>query len=132
VKNKYTQEQLNVIAAATSKLLGAKVLHGDWVNTGVDQVFKDFRIDPPENVVVLFACYTYQDYSGDAFVLFQKDGTLFEVHSSHCSCYGLEGQWSPEETSIDALKHQLDSASNGVLAHFKDEVTKVLNIIEGK
>lgn len=34
----------------------------------------------------------------------RSDGKLYEVNGSHCSCYGFEGQWSPEETTVDYLK----------------------------
>ena len=54
-----------------------------------------------ENVVL--ASYGTDNYCGDAFVLLQKDGALFEVHASHCSWYGLEGQWEAEPTNLDAL-----------------------------
>jgi hypothetical protein len=36
-------------------------------------------------------------------VIFEKDGKLWEVNGSHCSCYGLEGQWQPEETTWEAI-----------------------------
>lgn len=52
---------------------------------------------------ILLATYEYEHYSGSAFVLFERDGKLFEVHGSHCSCYGLEGQWEPEETTWAAI-----------------------------
>ena len=52
---------------------------------------------------ILLASYTYEDYSGSAYVLFERDGTLYEVVGSHCSCMGLEEQWEPEETSVAAL-----------------------------
>jgi hypothetical protein len=52
-----------------------------------------------EDKDVLFAAYGRQSYDGYAFVLFQRDGRLYEVHASHCSCMGLEGQWKPEETT---------------------------------
>jgi len=55
---------------------------------------------------VLFASYENEDYSGSSFVLFRKGGTLYEVHGSHCSCYGLEGQWEPETTTLEALRHR--------------------------
>ena len=51
--------------------------------------------------------------SGSAFVLFRKDGKLYEVNGGHCSCYGLKGQWFPEETSIEALTHRLDTSDFG-------------------
>lgn len=52
----------------------------------------------PKQYKILYADYTYEDYSGDAYVLgFDKEqNKFFEVHGSHCSCYALEGQWDPE------------------------------------
>jgi hypothetical protein len=52
---------------------------------------------------ILFACYDTPSYEGYAIVLFERDGKLYEVHGSHCSCYGLEDQWEPEETTWPAL-----------------------------
>lgn len=60
-----------------------------------------------DSIEILFASYTYECYQGDAFVLFLKDNKLFEVNGSHCSCYGLEGQWDPEETTKEALMHRI-------------------------
>lgn len=59
--------------------------------------------DFPTEEQILFASYGGASYEGDAFVLFERDGKLYEVHGSHCSCYGLEGQWEPEETTWAAL-----------------------------
>ena len=56
-----------------------------------------------ENAEVLLAWYGYGDYCGSSFVLFKKEGKLYEVNGSHCSCYGLEGQWQPEETNKESL-----------------------------
>lgn len=62
---------------------------------------------PPQELVsdeqVLYAHYGMGSYEGDALVIFEEDGKLFEVNGGHCSCYGLEGQWKPEETSWQAL-----------------------------
>jgi hypothetical protein len=33
----------------------------------------------------------------------KKTGQLFEVHGSHCSCYGFEGQFQPEPTTAKYL-----------------------------
>lgn len=57
-----------------------------------------------EGVRILFAAYENESYEGYAMVIFSKDGKLYEVNGSHCSCNGLEGQWQPEETSLEALK----------------------------
>ena len=57
-----------------------------------------------EGAELIIAEYDYGNWEGSAFILYEKGGKLFEVNGSHCSCYGLEGQWNPEETSWAALK----------------------------
>jgi hypothetical protein len=69
--------------------------------------------DRYKGVTILLASYSYEDYQGDAFVLFERDGKLFEVNGNHCSCYGLEDQWEPEETTKDALMHRLEKGAMG-------------------
>lgn len=59
---------------------------------------------------ILYADYTYEDYSGDSYVLgydVEKD-MFFEVHGGHCSCYGLEGQWDTEYVDISQLNTLLN------------------------
>lgn len=60
--------------------------------------------DALDGAIVYLAWYGYGDYCGSSLVVFEKNGQLYEVNASHCSCYGLEGQWEPEETSWEALK----------------------------
>ena len=55
------------------------------------------------DVEILWAEYDKDGYSGKAWVLFRKDGQLYEVNASHCSCYGLEDQWKPQKTSVKSL-----------------------------
>ncbi len=62
----------------------------------------------PENANILFANYIAENYEGNAFVLLQINEKLYEVNASHCSCYGLEGQWDLEETSVEALEHRIN------------------------
>lgn len=80
-------------------------------------MLKDFGIGPDQiaGAEILYASYLREDYEGTAFVLFWRDGKLFEVNASHCSCYGLsesdiEGtpitQWQPEETTIASILHR--------------------------
>lgn len=78
--------------------------------------------DALDTAEVLLAWYGYGDYCVSSFVLFKKDGKLYEVNGSHCSCYGLEGQWEPEETSWDALKMRKFSYYDG-----SGEAQKVLD-----
>lgn len=84
--------------------------------TGIEGLKADFDIkdDALGGCRILLASYTYEDYGGDAFVLFERDGKLFEVNGGHCSCYGLEGQWEPEETTIEALMHRLNHGTIGI------------------
>lgn len=63
----------------------------------------DIQITDLDYAEILFAYYMCEDYSGTAFVLFRRNGKLYEVNGSHCSCYGLEGQWEPEETFVEAI-----------------------------
>lgn len=74
-----------------------------------------------KGIEVILASYSCANYSGGAFVLFKKDGKLFEVNGSHCSCYGLEGQWEPEETTVDSLKHRLEKGRLGSDSYCENE-----------
>jgi hypothetical protein len=52
---------------------------------------------------VIAATYDQQQYEGSAWVLLYRDGKLYEVSSSHCSCNGLDWH-DPSETSLAAMK----------------------------
>lgn len=92
----------------------------DWAETswsgttGLDTLKSDFAItdDDLAGVNIIVASYTYENYEGDAYVLFERDGKLFEVHGGHCSCYGLEGQWEPEEVTVADLRANLVKSSS--------------------
>lgn len=107
----------------------------DWEN--IDEMKNDFEISDVElaGVRILLASYTCENYDGSAFVLFERDGKLYEVNGNHCSCYGLEGQWEPEETTVESLRHRLEKgwlgwAWDGTANTFADEFANVLNTIE--
>lgn len=69
-----------------------------WIDTGGAPL-----LNFPTEEELLFASYGGGSYEGDAHVVFERNGRLYEAHGSHCSCYGLEGQWAPEETTWAAL-----------------------------
>jgi hypothetical protein len=77
-----------------------------------DAVLDDNTFPTDEEIVV--AVYEYGNYEGSAFALFQRDGRLYEVHGGHCSCYGLEDQWEPEETTAEALRDRLEKGRGGL------------------
>lgn len=67
----------------------------DW-----QDVISEFDIDATEPKHV-FASYDIDGYEGDAFVVFSNgDGWKF-VTGSHCSCYGMEGQWDEEDFYLE-------------------------------
>lgn len=100
--------------------------------SNLNDVLREFQIDPKDldNSNILLAVYTYEDYDGSAFVLFERNGILYEVNGSHCSCYGLEeNQWNPEETSVEALRHRIVNGNlgSGYGGLFADDLQKILN-----
>lgn len=44
---------------------------------------------------IVFAYYFTESYEGSAVVLFFDDKGINMIEGSHCSCNGLEGQWTP-------------------------------------
>lgn len=78
-----------------------------------NEIASAFEIDVKEleNAEILFYAYEEFCYEGSAFVLLKRGNKLFEVHGYHCSCYGLEGQWSEEECSIESLEHTLNKGT---------------------
>jgi hypothetical protein len=61
---------------------------------------------------ILFAAYECE-YEGEALVVFRHKRKLYEVNGSHCSCYGLEDQWTPELTNVEALRHRFEKGTLG-------------------
>jgi hypothetical protein len=89
-----------------------------------EEVAQAFAIDLKslKGCKILLAWYGFGDYDGSAFVLYTRGGKLYEVTGGHCSCYGLEGQWDPEETSADALKHRIDNGNLGRDSYYDEGV----------
>jgi hypothetical protein len=115
-----------------------KVYFGLWL--GYTEMLNSFKTAPdggygdrtevPENMPkakdILFAAYIDEDYSGEAIVLFKgKDGQLMEVTGSHCSCYGLEGQWIPGKVTWAALAlrtKDMDGSYGSPMHRYSEEV----------
>lgn len=102
----------------------------DWENKS--DVFEDFVQESDETVNILFASYSDENYVGDAWVLFEQNGKLYEVNGDHCSCFGLEGQWEPEEVLLKELEHRLIRGTFGEGGcsenNFKEELCKFLGV----
>lgn len=82
----------------------------------------------PEPTEIIFAGYAYEDYSGDALVIFRKGRKYYTVHGSHCSCHGLEGQWEPEEYASKAIlrKAMEKRATYGIFGQNREEILQKL------
>jgi hypothetical protein len=80
----------------------------------IEDLKTEFEITDSDllGVEILFAAYMGGWHDGQALVLFKKEEKLFVIDASHCSCYGLEGQWDPIETNEAALKMEIDAKSN--------------------
>lgn len=90
-----------------------------WDGGDEENVLSDFGmpLETLDGAEVLVASYDYENYEGTAYVLFRRDGKLYEVNASHCSCYGLSeagimggghSQWEPEETTVEAVMHRVE------------------------
>jgi hypothetical protein len=87
----------------------------------VKDVEHEFQIALNDGEKILLAWYSYEDYSGSAFVLYEQNGKLYEVNGSHCSCYGLEEQFQPEETSVEALEYRMNKGNLGRRVYYSEE-----------
>lgn len=75
---------------------------------------------------VLLARYDDPGYSGDAFIIFKNEGKLYLVEGSHCSCYGLEDQFDPEETTEEVLRMKVENTNYGMFNTYKNEILSAL------
>lgn len=80
-------------------------------------LIEEYEADPNilEDLEILIGYESVGDWGCDSssfFLLKDKDGNLYEVHGSHCSCYGFEGQFDLEKTTIEALKFRINESYN--------------------
>lgn len=80
------------------KDLSAKKIKADVMNSYV--VSKEFM----DQYEILVAWEEDGDYCQSSYFLLKNTaGNFFEVHGGHCSRYGFEGQFEPEECPIEYL-----------------------------
>jgi len=74
---------------------------------------------------ILIADNEQWDYKESSWFLLRdiNTGKLYENHASHCSCYGYEGQWEPEETSVEYLL----SNNSDVSSEYRQEILDWIN-----
>lgn len=95
----------------------AKRYLDEW--SSCEDVLGDYPSSQLTDSEIVFAHYSYMDYSGYATVIFQRDGKLYENTDGHCSCNGLEN-WEPQEITWDQLamrKHMWPELEEIVRSH---------------
>lgn len=92
------------------EIIASKPEFHNWFDSA-EEVFNQFRVhkDERKGINILFASYGGGDYDGEAFVLYEQGGTLWEANGSHCSCFGLEDQWSGEHVVLSELQNRVIS-----------------------
>jgi hypothetical protein len=81
---------------------------------------------PADEPRYVFAEYQTPSYEGYSTVITSKDGRKFQVvEGSHCSCYGLEGQWEPTDHTVTELR-KMTEATYGFFHDSKTELEKWL------
>ena len=82
------------------------MIYGGWFESWQD-VERYFELEAGSVVPdrVYLAAYDESDagYDGYADVVYRIGDRYFRVQASHCSCYGLEDQWAPEEYSREPI-----------------------------
>jgi len=82
---------------------------GDYSKSSYEDVVQDIIynyqiermiIDEYQIIIAILNNYGYEE---DSYFLLEKNGRLYENFGSHCSCYGFENQFNPEETQIEYL-----------------------------
>ena len=104
-------ENIPLLATDHENALLWIMTHGDLSKSNSQMIT---ALEKWKNINILFASYECGSYDGDAFVLFEREGKLYEVNASHCSCYGLEGQFEPGVTTLDALRYRLTKGTLGI------------------
>lgn len=78
-----------------------------------EDVFNNFYVseDIQKDIQIIYADYECENYEGYSTVFFfnRKDGKYYENYGSHCSCYGLENQWNPEEIVFKELEKRFNN-----------------------
>ena len=87
----------------------------DWRDGSLHTLEEHFGITSRDlqGVEILLASYNLDDYQGEAFILFVRDGVLYEVNGCHDALDDMHGQWEPEDTFIDALRHRMENGCLG-------------------
>ena len=88
-----------------------------------------------EDMDILIAYESVGSWGCDStsFYLFKdKAGKLYELHGSHCSCYGFEGQFRLEESNAEVLKTRAKGKNYRLFSTGGYDVNSDSNVDEAK
>lgn len=76
-----------------------------YQNEERDSNYNRIPVKMPETLHIFFSHYKYEDYSGSGYLwgYNEETDTFFYNSGSHCSCYGLEGQWDMEDHTYEEM-----------------------------
>lgn len=87
-----------------------------------DDVVREFALsglDAVEPDEVIYAHYDRDGYEGSAEVLIRRGDVYYWGAGSHCSCYGLEGQWKPIDYELEVLLRALERQSSQYSSYYQ-------------
>ena len=90
----------------------------------------------PETLHIFYSFYSYEDYSGYGYIWgYDEAKDVFIYNSgSHCSCYGLEGQWDVEEYTYEELiafvQRQVDQTDRSSYSFDERELTERVELLK--
>lgn len=95
--NDFESFGLGSLPGSPAKLKGTKMEKYEDRFCDWEDIQHEFRMDEPKPDEVIYASYTYENYSGSAIVIYRRGEKFYVNQGGHCSCNGLEGQWDPTE-----------------------------------
>lgn len=109
------------------------MVYRGWFESWED-VLRHFEVEAgsvvPDQVYLAAYDESEAGYDGYADVVYRIGDRYFRVQASHCSCYGLEGQWEPEEYSREEFLGALERDMHfwcGESAEVREELRKLIS-----
>lgn len=102
---------------------------GDYYTiSDVLEIF-DEPVEQGKDWELVFAVYDSGNWEGSASVIFydRKTKKYYEASGSHCSCYGLENQFAPEELVPKEFENRIENGSFAGRAELQSEYKKWLD-----
>ena len=99
----------------------------------LNTIAKDFEVSQKDlgkfHVLIAYKSVGNWGCDSSAWLLLKDKQTkeLFEVNASHCSCYGFEQQFEPEETTVGYLKSDKFRYSSGGYDNSKESNKEQVN-----